>query len=259
MSEPLAGLPQLSGAETLGEQLRAAIEEAILTGGLEPGARIHPDELAAHFGVSRIPVREALRALDASGWVEIRPRHGVYVRQRHAKELEELFEVRAPLEAQACRLAARRRTDDEVAELDALARSAKQAADEPARFATLNSQFHSAVVEAAHNDVLTATLKGLRLRVQWYFAQAPPKRTRHSVEEHLEIVEAIRAHDEDRAAALASKHVLDTLGVLRAQMEAAATAEAAATGEAGGETGNAGTAGKVDGAATTHTPAASRA
>ncbi len=222
MSESLAALPQLGGAETLGEQLRAAIEEAILNGALEPGARIHPDELAAHFGVSRIPVREALRALDASGWVEIRPRHGVYVRQRHAAELEELFEVRAPLEAQACRLAARRRTDEQVAELDALARSAKDAADEPKRFATLNSRFHDAVVVAAGNDVLMATLKGLRLRVQWYFSEAPPRRTRHSVEEHLEIVDAIREQDGDRAAALGTKHVLDTLGVLRAQMDAAA-------------------------------------
>lgn len=225
MSEGLAALPQLGGAETLGEQLRSAIEEAILNGSLEPGARIHPDELAAHFGVSRIPVREALRALDASGWVEIRPRHGVYVRQRHAAELEQLFEVRAPLEAQACRLAARRRTDEQVAELDALARSAKDAADDPKRFATLNSRFHDAVVAAAGNDVLTATLKGLRLRVQWYFAEAPPRRTRHSVEEHLEIVEAIRTHDGDRAAELGTKHVLDTLGVLRAQMEESAAAD----------------------------------
>lgn len=225
MSESLAALPPLDGAETLGEQLRAAIEEAILSGALAPGARIHPDELAAHFGVSRIPVREALRALDASGWVEIRPRHGVYVRQRHAEELEQLFEVRAPLEAQACRLAARRRSHDEVIELDRLARSAKEAADEPARFATLNSRFHDAVVAAAHNDVLAATLTGLRLRVQWYFAEAPPRRTQHSVEEHLEIVEAIRDQDGDRAAALGTKHVLDTLGVLRAQMEAAGVAE----------------------------------
>ena len=230
MSEGLAGLPPLSGAETLGEQLRVTIQEAILGGMLAPGARIHPDELAAHFGVSRIPVREALRALDASGWVEIRPRHGVYVRQRHAEELEQLFEVRAPLEAQACGLAAQRRTEDEVVELDLLARSAKEAADDPRRFATLNSRFHDAVVAASHNDVLAATLTGLRLRVQWYFAEAPPRRTHHSIEEHLEIVDAIRDGDDERAAALGTNHVLDTLEVLRAQIE---TAEAAASSSSG--------------------------
>ncbi|MCC5950143.1 MAG: GntR family transcriptional regulator [Nitriliruptoraceae bacterium] len=227
MSESVLGLPPLSGSETLGEQLRNAIEAAILDGTLDAGVRIHPDELAAHFGVSRIPVREALRALDASGWVEIRPRHGVYVRQRHADELEQLFEVRAPLEAQACRLAAHRRSDADIAALRALAADAIDAADDPKRYATANSGFHTAVVEAANNEVLASTLRGLRLRVQWYFAAAPPKRTKPSIEEHLEIVDAIEAGDAERAGAIGEKHVLDTLTVLR---EKIATGEIATAG-----------------------------
>lgn len=222
MAEGVVGMPPLTGSETLGEQLRHAIEEAILNGMLAAGERIHPDELAAHFGVSRIPVREALRALDASGWVEIRPRHGVYVRQRHEDELEELFEVRAPLEAQACRLAALRRTDEDVQSLSSLAQSASEAADDPLEYATLNSQFHAAIVAAAGNEVLAATLRGLRLRVQWYFAAAPPKRTQASIDEHLDIVDAIRIQDGQRAAELGEKHVMDTLGVLREQVAAEA-------------------------------------
>ena len=220
MSDALAGLPALSGAQTLGEQLRSAIEAAILDGTLEAGARIHPDELASHFGVSRIPVREALHALDASGWVEIRPRHGVYVRQRQRRELEQLFEVRAPLEAQACRLAAARADRDQVEQLGELARAASEATGSPQQFATANTRFHNAVVAAADNEVLATTLQGLRLRVQWYYAAAPPKQTRHSIEEHLQIVDAIAAGDGDRAAALGSHHVMATLDVLREQIAA---------------------------------------
>lgn len=225
MSAGVVEMPPLRGAAPLGDQLRHAIQEAILDGTLPAGARLHPDELAAHFDVSRIPIREALRALDATGWVEIRARHGVYVRQRDERELEELFEVRAPLEAQACRLAARRRTDTDLDGLDALAQEAIAAADDPQRFATLNSRFHAAITTAAANQVLATTLDGLRLRVQWYFAAAPPQRPQASAQEHLELVAAIRAQDGDRAAELAEAHVLTTLQVLRERVATSADPE----------------------------------
>lgn len=214
----LKGLPSLGGAETLGEQLRSAIESAIIEGVLEAGARIHPDELAAHFGVSRIPVREALRSLDASGWVEIRPRQGVYIRQRHPEELEQLFEVRAPLEAQACRLAALRATEGQRSELAALASAANEATGSAERYAQANSRFHAAIVAAAGNEVLAATLKGLRMRVQWYYAAAPPRQTQTSIEEHTAIVDAIVRQDAALAARLGEQHVVSTLAVLREQL-----------------------------------------
>src|SRR5436190_14589600 len=104
-SHPLLALPLLSGASTLPSMLFDNLEEAIITGALEPGGRIHADDLAAHYGVSRIPVREALRSLHEAGWVDIKPRYGVRVRERTEQELTELFEFRALVEGQVARWA----------------------------------------------------------------------------------------------------------------------------------------------------------
>ena len=101
-------------SDTLGQQVSAALEQQILAGMLAPGQRLNADELASEFGVSRIPVREALRSLNASGWIEIRPRHGAFVRRRSLREPEDLFHVRAMLEAEASRLAAKNRTEAQL-------------------------------------------------------------------------------------------------------------------------------------------------
>lgn len=218
MANSLGDVPPLRGVTTLGEQLRVAIEEAIVSGHLEAGARISADDLAEHFGVSRIPVREALRSLDASGWVDIRPRHGVYVRQREERELAELFEVRATLESQACELAALRRTDEEVAELEELARAGADALGDPRQFAAYNADFHAAVANLTRNEVLIATLSNLQKRVQWYFSAAPPNWTEKSANDHFDIVEAIKHGDSQRAAKLGEHHVTSTTTVLRVEV-----------------------------------------
>ena len=109
-----APAPDGLGASSLPSQIAELLEEAIIVGELVPGQRLRGDDLAATYGVSRIPVREALRTLEAGGWVEIRPRYGAYVRSHSAVELAELFEVRAMGKAYAARCAATRRTADEL-------------------------------------------------------------------------------------------------------------------------------------------------
>lgn len=210
---PLVRLPNLEGVETLGQQIETALEQAILDGELAPGTRLNAEHLAEEFGTSRIPVREALRALSAGGWVEIRPRHAVYVSARRPEELQQLYEVRISLEAQSCRLAARRHTGEQAEKLLEVAHEGLRI-DDPAAFTKVNSQFHGLIAQAAHNEVLDQILSRLRKRVQWYFAEAAPIRSRHSREEHLAIVQAIVTRDEDQAAALGEKHVGNTLAVL---------------------------------------------
>ncbi len=103
----------------LSEQLCEKIEEQIVTGALRPGARLDEQELAAEFGVSRTPIREALIQLASAGLVDTRPRRGAVVAEIEPHRLCEMFDVMAELEAMCARLAARRITEDEIASLRA--------------------------------------------------------------------------------------------------------------------------------------------
>lgn len=205
----MADLPQVAGAATLSEQLYAVLEQAIIEGTLRPGQRLHADDLAQHFGVSRIPLRETLRALDANGWIEIRPRHGAYVRERSLSELMELFEVRAMLEVQSVKLAAERRTDEQLAELRRLVAEGHQAVaeDDARRVGEVNAEFHQLVARCARNQVLADILRSLSQRVRWYFSTVGVERTKHSMEEHERIVDALERRDADAAAALVRAHI----------------------------------------------------
>src|SRR5437763_67865 len=111
----------------LPERLRESIEEEIATGRLLPGTRLDEVELAKRFGVSRTPIREALRLLLGEGLVETRPQRGAVVAQVTPQRLIEMFEVMAELEAMCARLAARRMSDAELAEVEAAHEAGRRA------------------------------------------------------------------------------------------------------------------------------------
>lgn len=210
-------LPPVNSAATLAEQLYSILEQAIIDGTLSPGERLHADELAKYFGVSRIPVRETLRALDANGWIEIRPRHGTYVRKRSSEELSNLFEVRSILEVEAAQLAAQRRTDEQLTELFVLVDHGHECSSsgDLRGFAEANRSFHELVAQCAANDVLAKILHDIGLRVRWYFATVSLERSRHSTEEHALMVRALQLKDGTRAATLARSHVEATREVIQ--------------------------------------------
>lgn len=205
-------LPEVTASSTLAEQLYETLEGAIINGRLRPGERLVAEELASHFGVSRIPLRECLRALDANGWVEIRARHGSYVRRRSLEELQDLFEVRTMLEGHAARLAAARRTEEQLAELRRLVVDGRVAATakDQQRVAEINRAFHGVVAECTNNKVMSSTLKKLSLRVQWYFSTVSVDRGKHSMEEHARLVDALQSGYGDAAADIIVHHISET-------------------------------------------------
>jgi DNA-binding GntR family transcriptional regulator len=102
------------GGQALVDELAATIQARVLSGAIATGTRLRQESLAAEFGVSRTPVREALRKLQASGLVEVQPNRGALVRRPTAREVREAYEVRAELEGLAASLAASRIRDDEL-------------------------------------------------------------------------------------------------------------------------------------------------
>jgi DNA-binding GntR family transcriptional regulator len=214
----------ITGRGPAAAEVRAAIEESILSGGLAPGSRVVADEFARRMGVSHIPVREALHALEADGWIVHRPRQGAFVRGHDLTELADLFEARVLLEGEVAELAAQRRTAEQLAALDAVV--ARQAAtDAAAALAAINCEFHLGLAGCAHNTVLAGYVSDLNKRARFYYVTTAAARRDDSLAEHRAILDAVRRRDAAAAGSLVRAHVGDTRGdVARTLTDEPATA-----------------------------------
>ena len=193
----------------LRDVVAADLRRLILTGLIEPGSRLIEDRLAERLGVSRNPVREAIRVLATEGFVEQSPRRGACVARLGISDAEDIFEVRMALEPVGTRLAARHSSPEGVADLGAVLDQAKAAADagDLDVLADLNTAFHHRVVALGGNDYLTAIAGPMIKRAQWVFRRSAPARAPHSWLEHLGVLKAIAAGDEEAAETEARNHI----------------------------------------------------
>lgn len=194
----------------LHDLVRDEIRAAILGGRLKPGERLVEEQLAQTYGVSRNPVREAIRALATEGLVDVSTRRGAHVAVHPPQEAAETIEVRALLEAHNARLAARHKAPKVLERAAAILEKGRTAvaAGRSEALLRLNAQFHDTLGEASTNRILADLLRTLRERSALFFSPDDDGRRLLSWEEHAAILEAILAGDEDRAADLARDHVL---------------------------------------------------
>ena len=194
--------------ETFASEIVRILEKDIVNGKLKPGQRLIAESLAGDYGVSRIPVRESLRALESAGWVEIRPHHGVYVKRWSRTELRHLFAVRTLIESESARLAASQSTAKLILDLSKNVKNYEKAIQENSySISELNREFHSLIVGATGNEVLKDILEKISRRVQWYFSTVTVSRSMDSAKEHHELVEAISKKNSKLAQHLMSSHV----------------------------------------------------
>lgn len=187
------------------------LRHEILGGALPEGTRLVELELAARFGVSRTPVREALQRLVAEGLVTQEPDVGLTVRSVAPKEIDEIHAIRAVLEGQAARLAAERATSQDIMKLRAIAQVMRgmSQTEDWSQWPTANTRFHDAVSEIAGNRrlrMLTLDLKDFVRR----FSRTGPTDARRATEllaEHEAIIDALEARDPARAEEAARGHV----------------------------------------------------
>lgn len=193
----------------LREQVLTELRSRIVDGDYPPGERLTEDRLAADFGVSRNPVREALRIVEADGLVTMIPRRGAVVATPDASTVADLFAVRSSLETVAARMAAERATPQDVADLRSLLDAARLATeqDDLSRVAQLNSSLHMRVIEISGNRWLASISQALYLHVHWIFRIGAAHRAPHSWQEHIRLVDAIEAGNPDDAEAAAQGHV----------------------------------------------------
>jgi DNA-binding GntR family transcriptional regulator len=213
---PQAAATQHSASLKIGEQhpqlfavIRDKLRERILSGEFTPGDRLVEGRLSEEMGVSRIPVREALRALAAEGLVTIEPRRGASVSVLSDAVAYDMVEVRATLEGLNAKLAAQRRDEKTVERLQAFLREGTEAArgEQLDKFLALNSQFHEMLATIGGNVVLTDLMRSLRDRTALLYAPSNMLRAKQNWDEHSQILNAVIAGNGDLAALLASQHV----------------------------------------------------
>ena len=207
---------------SLAKVVREDILALILRGGLQPGSRINEPDVADRLGVSRVPVREALRELEATGLVVSRKNVGVFVRELALREVAEFYELRSVLDGHAGTRAAAlpetpRRALSRI--LDAATAAMRRAArrSDLTAYYSENLRFHWAIVEAAGNDKLSDAYRGIVQQLHlWRLKNlSRPVGMAASIAEHDAIAKAIREGDSPRAGRLLADHV----GAARQRLE----------------------------------------
>lgn len=221
-SQPLSPHKQLP--QRVAERLRSAI----LEGRLKPGEWLRQERIASEYGVSQMPVREALKQLAAEGLVEHVPYRGARVVQFSALDVEDLYACRAFIEGMAARYAAVSITPEELAQLESLHARMSSLVDESTvgEYRELNRRFHEIIYSASRRSYLVRTLAQLWSAfptMLWsnFAATAvasPPERVKPDTEEHAQIIAALRAGDGSAAERAIKRHIEESAKQLMAAL-----------------------------------------
>lgn len=185
-----------------------AIRDDIVSGVFERGSRLAEEQLARRYGVSRVPVREALRTLESEGFVTTRRHAGACVAEPTEQEAADLLEIRMLLEPLGAARAAQRRTEAHLKVLRGLVRLGQERArrGQGEDLRSLGGWFHETLAQASGSPGLTALLTQLRHKIAWMYAVEQPVRPVESWAEHGAIVDAVARGDVERARALTALH-----------------------------------------------------
>ena len=193
-----------------GTDIFRLLVEAIESGDLAPGTRLRETELAERFGVSRTPIREGLKQLEAQGLARHEPNRGMVIPVLDNDEINELYVIREVLEGTAARLAAQHATEAEIALLQDMVAADQERLDDVEALIASNRGFHRRLTLASHNRYLVAQMehmKQYRLLLGGTTLGGAERRA-EAVAEHARLVEAIAARDTQKAEELARAHIL---------------------------------------------------
>lgn len=196
-----------------------ALVEMIVTRELEPGQHLVENDLAAHLGVSRQPVREALQRMQSEGWVDLRPALGAFVHEPTEVEADQLLAARTLLEAESARLAAQHGTREQIEHLWELQRTGEEAlaVDDQEILVSANAALHTHIVTMSGNKVLADLRASVEHRVRWYYVPIAQVRSKDAWEEHAELITAIAGRDGGRAGTLMRLHTERTRQIYQEQ------------------------------------------
>jgi DNA-binding GntR family transcriptional regulator len=202
---------KLDSYKPLREVVSEALREAIVSGVLKPGERLMEIQLAEELGVSRTPIREAIRRLELEGFLVMVPRRGTYVADLSIKDINEVFEIRTALDVLAAGLAAERITEEELEDMERLLVQIGEyiEAGDADRIVEADGQFHDILYQASRNDRLVGIISNLREQFTRFrsISMAYPGRIKNTLDEHRRLVEAIAQRNPELAQQFAREHM----------------------------------------------------
>ena len=204
---------EISTPRSSGESAYAALLDALRNGIYAPGDRLREEKVATRLGLSRTPVREALRRLESDGIIDHRPRVGAVIRTLSHAELVELYEMRVVLERTAAQMAAQHAAWAEIDALEELNRRIAESGEEPARGAAINQSFHKSLYLAGRNRFLMEAARALNnsLMLLGPTTYTDLGRIEEVAAQHSRIIEALRARNAQAAGDAAEAHLQASL------------------------------------------------
>ena len=190
------------------QEVAELLRQRIFKRELEPGSWIDEMKIAEEFGISRTPLREALKVLAAEGLVTMKVRRGAYVTEVSEKDLSDVYQLLSLLESDAAGVVAERATDEELAELQALHKQLEAAAGNRDKFFALNERFHMRLLEIAGNrwrDQMVADLRKV-MKLNRHNSLLKAGRVKESMLEHRAIMEALAKRDGKGAVRKMQEH-----------------------------------------------------
>ena len=191
------------------EQVAEALRARIVAHTLAPGSWIDEQAIAAEYGISRTPLREALKVLAGEGLVTMKLRRGAYVTEVSSRDLDEVFHLLALLESDAARVVAARATPAQIAELQALHEQLEASVADRDRFFAANEAFHMRLLEFADNRWRNQLVADLRkvMKLNRHHSLFKQGRLEASLKEHRQLMAALKARNAERAQSLMQQHM----------------------------------------------------
>jgi DNA-binding GntR family transcriptional regulator len=197
-------------AATAQQQAYIFLQDQIVSGALAGGSRLHLETISHKLGISRMPIREAIRQLDAEGYVTIRPNRGAVVTSRTPEQVVELFEIRAALEGLAMRLSIPHVTEDAIEDLKLELARLRRLESNAVAWVDRHDQFHDMICQLSHRPRLCADITRLRLAVKPYLRLYLKRHADPEIKgyEHEYILGALQSGDGERAERVMREHVM---------------------------------------------------
>jgi DNA-binding GntR family transcriptional regulator len=210
MSDRLANLPLLNERRTASDEVAETLRQAIITGQFADGEELNQVELASHFNVSRVPIREALRRLQAEGLVTAEAHRRAVVVGFNHERIDEVYEIRALLEGFMLERGASKLDDKQLAALRRMCNEMDKIADHD-EWLERNHEFHRALLSPAHAPTALALVEQLAMQVERYLRRSGGvHRPLEAGREHRRIVDALRRGDVEKAKDVLRRHILHT-------------------------------------------------
>ena len=203
--------PQITEDKGLSNFVTTRLREAILTGSFEPGEKLDQDQIASELNVSRTPVREALKVLASEGYVEIRSYRGAYIPTISQQDIYNIYEIRWVIESEITRQATPIMPTDILERFDHLFNEdLDYQKNRDRRHYEIDKDFHDAIAGYCHNNLFKEILSKMNnriVRVRSFALQQPGSHLEESCNEHIAILEAIKARDAEEAGHRMEQHL----------------------------------------------------